>query len=216
MESNARIDHLRVKIKSLAAEARIIRHEEAVVRSARFDPVLVDTCFTRFAARYEAAGESSCHELNDHAARRWAASARWARANPEASAAARAKADARFWSLRHHRNGLGPVARVALLAYGFLRGREYAAIEATVRADNQPDLAAVEKEAIKFGPVNEDALELWLARAKAHLDAQDAARRKTARAKLDAEKAAAKASMRAEMKQRSELARRQRLATSLS
>jgi hypothetical protein len=45
-----------------------------------------------------------------------------------------------YEELRRHRQGIvGNEARASLLAYGFLRGRPYAAMEARVNDGNAPD-----------------------------------------------------------------------------
>ena len=95
-----RFRHLKIKIKSLVAEAHIIRAEEARTFDRTRDGVYT--------------GERS--------------------------------------SLTLHRTGIvRAAARVALLAYGCLRGIAYTRMEG--RADSEPDWAIVEKEARRFGTV---------------------------------------------------------------
>ena len=84
--------YLKVKIKSLTAEAKIIRLEEQ-------------------------------------------------RANP--------KTDMRANLLHHRRHVVRPETRASLLAYGFLRGREYKQIEQTRRTE--PDWKRVQKMIEKYG-----------------------------------------------------------------
>ena len=91
---------LRVKIRSLAAEATIIRQEEVRAKRQR-------------------------------------------REMPEKYNEARVALHNRFWSLRGHRYGLSYDARVALLAYGFLRGRPYRRIECRVLPTNQLSSEAI-------------------------------------------------------------------------
>jgi hypothetical protein len=128
--------HLKIKIQSLAAEARLIRAEEKKQKRRR-----------RWCAQH--------------------APETWPRANAE------------FWSLRHHRQGVvGCEARVSLLAYGFLRGVPYGQMETSVDPLNHPDLDRVQLLAARFGgsAFDKGAWEAWRATAQAWLDvAEDAA-----------------------------------------
>lgn len=77
--------------------------------------------------------------------------------------------------LADHRRGIvRSVARVNLLAYGFLRGRSYARME--VKTISIPDFKDILKHAKNFSPAwgDEEKLEweVWLGDAKAHLSAQ--------------------------------------------
>jgi hypothetical protein len=118
---------LRVKIKSLAAEARIISREErrALRRLAHASPEVV----------------------------------------PEVHAS--------YVSLRTHRRAVvARAAREALLAYGFLRGRPYAALEPP--SSSPPDFRAVWKVAERFATDRDDAAarwEAWRTAAEAHRQA---------------------------------------------
>lgn len=114
---------LKIKIKSLAAEAKIIRAEEQKWRTP-----------------------SGPHPM--------------------------------FWSLREHRkgtNGSGGAVRSesrhSLLAYGFLRGRTYAQMEAWTW-DKGPDFGRVEAIALRFGGLKSQDIkqkfERWLQEAKAY------------------------------------------------
>lgn len=47
----------------------------------------------------------------------------------EAAVRERSYADLNFWGLRNHRIGLRPEARIANIAYGFVRGKPYKQIE---------------------------------------------------------------------------------------
>ena len=80
-----------------------------------------------------------------------------------------------FWGLRHHRLGLRSVARHSNLAYGFLRGVPYEAMEA--KCWDKPDLDRVEADVVKFAAPDRDKRELmqtwaaWKAGAMTHADA---------------------------------------------
>lgn len=92
-------EFLRVKIKSLAAEARIIRHEERKVKARRREP-----------------GEEP---------------------------------DTLFFDLQRHRKiDVRREARSALLAYGFIRGTTYVAME--VKPHTKPDWKRVQKMVERF------------------------------------------------------------------
>lgn len=54
-----------------------------------------------------------------------------------------------FWTLRQHRLELRPEARVANLAYGFVRGRRYNQVEN--KAYSQPDWSKVIRLVEKYG-----------------------------------------------------------------
>jgi hypothetical protein len=72
--------------------------------------------------------------------RRWKAAPRQAGAAPHAM----------WWSLREHRlDVVRPEARHSLLAYGFLRGRPYRAMEA--KCYQEPDWDKVHDMALRFG-----------------------------------------------------------------
>jgi len=109
--------HLKIKIKSLAAEARMIRAEERKIGAS----------WKRARARAEAAGQEGPFE-------------------PSPASVGRRN------DLFLHR--WGPVAvhtREALLAYGFLRGRDYARLESSTKCP--PDFDDVAKLVERFGPV---------------------------------------------------------------
>lgn len=88
--------YLKVKIKTLAAEAKIIRSEEIKAKSKRNTDLVQGLTI-------------------------------------------------------HRKVIVGKEARSSYLAYGFLRGVPYEKIESHCRWDNQPDWAAVEKMALRFG-----------------------------------------------------------------
>lgn len=108
---------LKVKVKSLAAEARIIRLEEHRAKGRR---VATD-------AKGSDKGDS--RPLFGFKGRH----------------------DAKRESLHRHRvRDVRSEARAALLAYAFIRGREYATVERPA-ADNPPDLKRVRQLVEKFG-----------------------------------------------------------------
>ena len=115
----SRTIHLKIKIVTLATEARLIRREERRMASRPRPP-----------------------------------------RRPSLQAAIEA--------LREHRTG--PVRRASRhnqLAYGFLRGRPYAVMEA--RVAEAPDFDEVRKHARRFGDVPDDRWDDWIGRARAHL-----------------------------------------------
>jgi hypothetical protein len=102
------IEYLRVKIKSLAAEATIIRHEEVKAKAHRV-PL----------------------ETNGVGKEVW-------ETNPL------------FFGLRAHRVGtVRNEARTSLIAYAFLRQRNYKAMETIVHV--MPDWAGVHRNILRFG-----------------------------------------------------------------
>jgi len=105
--------YLKIKIMSLAAEARIIRREESKARAA------------------------------------W----RHNRSNTAA--------EQDFWGLRSHRTwNVRNEARVALLAYGYLRGRTYRQLE--FNPGSEPDWARVVQLAARYGkPTTRDDIKAW-------------------------------------------------------
>jgi hypothetical protein len=112
---------LKVKIKSLAAEARIIRLEE--------DKAL---CRKRGAAAYTPSGAPGGDK------------------KPKQKSSPHRKED-RYQSLREHRVfDVRKEQRASLLAYAFIRGKSYAAVEKPHK-DNPPDLDRVQKLVEKFG-----------------------------------------------------------------
>lgn len=114
------IKALKVKVKSLAAEAVIIRMEERRSLGRRSERVSV----TRKSGVYERT-RTVAGKRADEATYR---SLRWHR----------------VWDVRREQ-------RSALLAYAFLRGRDYAACERPAE-DNRPDLDRVMSLVKKFGP----------------------------------------------------------------
>lgn len=93
-----------------------------------------------------------------HEERKWLKQSRWCRrvlngqVNRQVTvdpATTQAHALANFWGLRSHRLELRVEARIANLAYGFIRGRKYAQIENKVYT--QPDWSKVVRLVEKYG-----------------------------------------------------------------
>jgi len=141
---NPRAIHLKIKIKSLAAEARIIRHEEhKALTNGR-----------------KCAREAT--QLNHDGK------------DATAFGSYRDEHYSAWRSLRHHRaDHLRGISRSNHIAYSFLRGRSYAEVENRCASDNKPDWAAIEKVIKGFGiPDDISRWPAWLEEAKAHLKAQ--------------------------------------------
>ncbi len=120
-ETNPRLTHLKVKIKSLAAEASIIRAEEDRLIEANR------------ASRPRSRGDLDASYEWEHQV-------------------------LAYFALRDHRKrDVGGEQRHSLLAYGFLRGRPYVAMEKRCRFDNHPDFARVRKLAKRFSSQWDDA-----------------------------------------------------------
>lgn len=91
--------------------------------------------------------------------RKWLKSRRWlAKATgntlPADANIQKARAEANFWGLRTHRLALRPEARVAHIAYGFVRGRTYAEIERT--GSSIPDWSKVIRLVKTYGEGYQD------------------------------------------------------------
>ena len=126
----SRATHLKIKLKTLAAEATLIRKEERKALEA---------------------GRHGLHADRDDYERHYRA----------------------YESLRDHRTGIvRSTARINNLAYGFLRGRAYAEMEA--KTTSEVDLVAVYKLVQRFGTPEDLAWwPEWQGDATVHLDAQD-------------------------------------------
>lgn len=120
----ARNTHLKIKVKTLAAESRFIRQEELKHRNA---------------------------------ARKARSKERWQ--------VARRLETAHWWLYTHRIHTVQPAARTNLLAYGFLRGRSYAEMEAKARVE--PNWKEIRKIVERFDGNTAD-FETWLRFAKAH------------------------------------------------
>lgn len=114
-----RTDHLKVKIKTLAAEASIIRH--------------------------------ATHKAKKRV--------RWTQANGEGAAQLQAIQE-RNSLIDHRRLIVRPEARHSLLAYGFMKGTPYKAMERTCHEG--PDWMEVAKIVTRFGGGNSsNELQVW-------------------------------------------------------
>lgn len=79
-----------------------------------------------------------------------------------------------YQSLHGHRKGtVRHVARENLLAYGFLRGMPYAAMEG--RCDEAPNFESIKKIAARFSDATLTEWDAWKAAAEEHLNAVDKA-----------------------------------------
>lgn len=115
--AGTKLTYLRVKIKSLAAEAQIIRAEERKLRRRHTWRKSMDGLEHAVRTNQPAPGP-----LGD---------------------------DPLFQGLRGHRiNAVRVECRLALLAYGFLRGRTYQQIEQT--AHDKPDFTSLTKMVYRF------------------------------------------------------------------
>lgn len=125
--------YLKIKIKSLAAEATMIHREERRQNPGHR---------ARVRARRMLAGKTKIadNELANLDARRSCA-ARILKIKPNMDA---------FWGLRHHRQyDVRGECRSAHVAYGFLRGLPYKRIEAKTKTD--PNWSRVEDLIKKYG-----------------------------------------------------------------
>ena len=126
--------YLKIKLKSLAAEARIIRHEETKwkLRSRPYRRAR-DAAY----AAYLASTANQMPELPEEAQKL-------------------SRHDTIFWKLREHRTfEVRSEARNTVIAYGYLRGLPYAAIEQ--KSETSPDWNRIAKMIEKYG--TKDVLE---------------------------------------------------------
>lgn len=139
------LQQLKVKIKSLAVEATIIRSEErTALRRGRYQrnhPEKPEgfTCNVK----YYCYGEPTGHKKQPHCTEGYAT----------------------YRSLYLHRKiDVGQEARSAILAYCFLRSKTYRQIEAKTKPGNEPNWRRVEAIARKFGEKNfkEEAFQAWI------------------------------------------------------
>lgn len=114
--------YLKIKIKSLAEEARIIRKEESHYKQKR-------------RMYMEKQGFEEKYKTSDTI----------------------------FWSLRdHRRQPVGTESRVALLAYGYLRGRKYRQMETPPKKEGKCpnplhtfNLSRLVDLVVKYGPIKD-------------------------------------------------------------
>lgn len=131
--------YLKVKIKSLAAEATIIHREERV---------------HNIGARGRTRLKRQLRRMNDLTeAQRTRIERRLQAPTPTAMAT--------FWGLRQHRTqDVRSESRSAQIAYGYLRGRTYQQIEGA--AKSEPDWKRVQRLIEKYGPKGQTDLEAKL------------------------------------------------------
>lgn len=170
------VAELRIKVLSLAAEARLIRRDEVKHRAR-----------ARLFDRYPT-WDGSYLDVTSKQGLLWM----WLRDQPDGSGAeiaARQGASHRatFWSLRKHRVGVVRTeARTAHLALEFLRGRPYSDLEQpNTRKD--PDWSAVNQTAQRFGADDEEAAAFlaWRKEAEVYLKRGREAARRAALARAD-------------------------------
>ena len=131
--------YLKVKIKSLAAEATIIHREERQYN---------------IGARGRTRLKRQLRRAND------LTDAQRARIERRLQAPS-ATAMQTFWGLRHHRTyDVRSESRAAQVAYGFLRGRTYQQVEGS--AKTSPDWKRVQRLVEKYGPKGQTDLEAKL------------------------------------------------------
>jgi hypothetical protein len=132
---------LRIKIKSLAAEARIIRHEEHKLTRGHRAPIPPVDLPPQMAARLR--GKTERRGMIP-----------WARAHQAGTGEIEAM-ETEYFSLHRHRTyDLRNEARAAQLAYGYLRGKPYAVVESpTGRKPHGTIIATATSIANRFSPV---------------------------------------------------------------
>lgn len=147
--------YLKVKIKSLAAEARVIRTEENKALSRA----------RAFKGKYR-----KRHDVESHKPEKPAWVLRFEKYG-EAKETSETEYE-KFWGLKRHRiNVVRKEARDSHIAYGFLRGREYQNIEQSRYID--PDWKNIERIVLRFnsGDIEEQVIlqrfAEWLENAKA-------------------------------------------------
>lgn len=139
---------LKVKIKSLAAEASIIRQDE---NKARHQAKLL-----RLRQRLSEAGLSNVQI--DRLERK---AAKFGRLPKKVEQAWLDEARNRWLSLSAHRTlVVRPEARAAQLAYGYLRGRAYKTLESNAKSHPKWDL--VERNVQRFSIYDKDAFSAWM------------------------------------------------------
>lgn len=149
---------LKVKIKSLAAESRIIRLEEDKLRSPRL--AIANINFTKENGK-------TVYESADYTIASKEKLAKW----KERSIEARNRTEKTLTSLTNHRKlEVRNESRAALLAYAFIRGKSYAKTENSKLLNNQlvgPNPKILQKVAsivTRFGrfPVDWVMIESWV------------------------------------------------------
>lgn len=133
-ESENMLPYLKIKVKSLAAEARIIRLAERKLKK----PKLLKTYKTVTVADKQVMERTPNPKYRPLPASLEACTDDYDRHRFRT-----------FWGLREHRMMLRAESRASGLAYGFLRERDYATMEHY--AHNKPNWDKIEKVALRFG-----------------------------------------------------------------
>jgi len=143
------IEYLKIKCKSLAEEASIIRKEENKFKALKNEFVWRQKLQTagltpKQVARIERKLVRVCHinaaKMNKPLPKNW---------EDKVSHATKA-----FWGLRdHRRSDVRTEARSANIAYGFLRGHTYASIEQL--SFSQPDWERIQRLIVKYSGEDE-------------------------------------------------------------
>lgn len=148
---------LKVKLMSLAAEAKIIRREEQrAKRGYRWAKLE-----RNFLLQENEARDGEKVKEVEEKGRQYTST---------------------FWSLRNHRKGVvAEAARSALLAYGFLRGRPYSALESrrTARGKEWNDaISSARSDASRFGGAlfDEEKWKAWVKEAETWLSNKEVPR----------------------------------------
>lgn len=132
--------YLKVKIKSLASEARIIRHEEHRIAYRKATP-------DELAARD---GKAQGFAARNHNSEMLIVSA--GKTTTRILATRSEKARSAWFGLNSHRRGIvREEARAAQLAYAFIRGKNYDKVEDIERTITPVDFDKVAQNVIKFG-----------------------------------------------------------------
>lgn len=147
--------YLKIKLKSLAAEATMIRKEERRQNIGTRGRKRIRRLLAGKVRPYKDSNETITRTEAERKRLLW-------RLKPPTEKAMKA-----FWGLRHHRIEVVRVEyRATLLAYGFLRGRPYIMLEPN--AKTQPNWSKVEDMVRRYGdaPGRMPALELWMLAGK--------------------------------------------------
>lgn len=179
--------YLRVKIKSLAAEASIIRHEERRAKTSR--------AYRREAKRRLRLGVETgpaAIPVGQKGEFRTLTNSEAELATKQAQPPSTEQLDLWHGLNSHRRNEVRHEARCAQLAYAFIRGRAYRQVEATrkmiavntglrgsrqlkIVPTNPPNYVRVAQLVTKYGaPVSADEIKKWCA-AKAESPSSEAA-----------------------------------------
>ena len=153
---------LKVKLKTLASEAKHIRHEERGLMGWR-----------RLLLKKQSFRHNKEEKKPEE--RKWPSLEEKLKKFHQSIEEASNDAFLRYWNLHHHRvTVLRKTARINHLAYNFLRGVPFKNVEAG--AFSFPDLAAIEKVAARFSEVGDNefksAWNHWATEAKEHYESK--------------------------------------------